>query len=101
MKHIRILPTQRVIKLMCINDNLYFENVKDLPKNESKVMYEVIHLKTRLTKGKIYEGYKTPYGYYVSNDKMQFETFVEQRFIELRDFNLNNILENEENRNNS
>lgn len=93
MKHIRTLPTQRVIKLMCINDNLYFENVKDLPKNESKV--------TRLTKGKIYEGYKTTYGYYVSNDKMQFETFVEQRFIELRDFNLNNILENEENRNNS
>lgn len=77
------------IKLICINDNLYFENeLKDEPENSPK-----IYIKTRLTKGKVYKGYKTSYGYSVYNDQMVYEAFVKERFIELRDFNLNNILE--------
>ena len=66
------------MKLKCINNDMSLTH----PGNTSK---------TRLTLGKIYDGEKTLIGYAVVNDDGEEEGFNENRFIKLRDVNLNKL----------
>ena len=48
--------------------------------------------KTRVTNGKVYNGEECYVGIRVTNDDGEKEAFVEERFVMLRDINLERIL---------
>ena len=66
------------MKIKCIN-------------NDMSLTHPTSKEKTRLTLNKIYEGEKTEIGYAVVNDIGEKEGFVEGRFEDIREVNLEKL----------